>query len=169
MTYRRHVSRTPLVGTRSRALAWVAGLAVTAPLAGCGGAAYGKRDYVARAEAICASTTRHARAAGAPVATTGVALAAYIEQLLPLVRGEAAQLRGLRRPPGPAAQRAQLSAFLRALDASLAEYAALAAAARRGDTAGVARAESALRANAAGALAARYGITGCGAPTSTSA
>lgn len=150
-------------------LVCVATLAAGALLAGCGGAAYGKRDFVARADAICASTTRHVRTVAAPTGTGGTALAAYIEQLLPLLRGEAAQLHGLRQPPGSTAQRAQLRAFLRALDASVGEYAELAAAARRGDTAGVARAESALRANATGTLAAHYGLTGCGAPTSTAA
>ena len=161
--------RSPAVRTATRPVAWAAGLAAAALLAGCGSAAYDKRDYVARADAICASTTRHARTVAAPTGTGGVPLAAYIEELLPLLRGEAAQLHGLRRPPGSTAQGAQLRAFLHALDASVGQYAALAAAARSGDTAGVARAESGLRANATGTLGARYGLTGCGTPTSTSA
>ena len=161
--------RPAALRTPARPLAWVAGLAAAAMLSACGGTPYGKRDYVARADAICASTTRHARTVPAPAGTGGAALAAYVEQLLPLVRTEAAELHGLHRPPGSGAQRAELRAFLRALDASVAEYAALAAAARRGDASGVARAESALRANATGTLGRQYGLTGCGTPTSTSA
>jgi hypothetical protein len=149
-----------------------AGLLVLVLLAGCG--SYTKHDFIARADAICASTVRQTRLI-APPSFTHVpaerlkALAAYAAQVLPLVRSEASQLGGLRRPTEAAADRAALVSFLTAFGQVVADYQGLATAASAADAAGVARAEASLTGNPVASLAARYGLRSCGTPGATSA
>jgi hypothetical protein len=123
-------------------------LAVVASVAACGGAAYTKRDFIARADAICSSALRQTRAL-AP----GTGLARYAAAVLPIVRSEAAQLRDLRRPPGDAHDQTTLTRYYAALGQVVQDYRELAAAAARGDDQGVASAEAALRASPAASLA----------------
>jgi hypothetical protein len=148
-----------------------AGLLAVAVLAGCG--AYTKHDFIARADAICASTVRQTRLIAPPSFTQAPAerlkaLAAYAAQVLPLVRAEATQLRGLRRPTQGAADRAALGSFLTAFGQVVAGYQDLATAASAADAAGVARAEASLTGNPVASLAARYGLRSCGTPGGTS-
>ncbi len=149
-----------------------AGLLALALLVGCG--SYTKHDFIARADAICASTVRLTRLIPPPTFTRVPAerlraLAGYAAQLLPLVRAEATQLRGLRRPTQGAADKATLASFLAAFGLVVADYQSLATAATAADAAGVARAEASLSASPVAALAARYGLRSCGAPGATSA
>ena len=141
------------------------GLAVTS----CGDSAVTKRDFVARADAICASALRHTRTIAAPSGTGTQALASYLDEVGSVLHAEAGALHGLRRPAASTGQREQLRAFLSAFDAAVGHYAALAAAAHRGDTASMAREEAALRGAATAALAGRYGLRVCGAGPSTAA
>jgi hypothetical protein len=147
----------------------VLGLAV---LVGCG--SYTKHDFIARADAICASTVRQTRLIPPPSFTNVPAqrlraLAGYVAQVLPLVRTEATQLRSLRKPSQSAAERASLTSFLAAFAAVVGDYQNLVTATSAGDSAGVARAEASLTASPVAALAARYGLRSCAAPSSTSA
>jgi hypothetical protein len=139
-------------------------LALTAIAAGCGGTSYTKRDFIARADAICASAVRQARAL-APQS----GLAATAGAVLPVVESEAAQLRALRRPGGSAGDRAALDRYYAALGQAVQNYRDLAGAAKRGDTQGATTAEAALRANPISSLASSYGLRSCGAPGATSA
>ncbi len=151
--------------------AWICGLvAVAALVAGCGASGYTKSDFVARADAICTSTVRQARALTPPASTSqpGGALAAYLGQLVPLVQSEEHQLRALKRPPGKARDSATLTAYYAALAQIVANYRQLEAAARRGDTQAATDVEATLRASPVADLAASYGLRSCGTPGSTS-
>ena len=153
-------------GPRFRATAATlsAALLVTA----CGASAYTKRDFIARASAICTSTLRKTRSVPPPAsAQSPTALAAYVAKVAPLVQAEADQLHALPHPPGTSADRAALARYLAALEQTVRDYRKLAAAARRGDAQAMAASEAALRASPASSLSVRYGLSACGAPGST--
>jgi hypothetical protein len=138
--------------------------------AGCG--SYTKRDFLTSANAICASTLRQTRNIPPPSFTTSPtqqhqALAAYLAQLLPVVRSEAHQLGALRRPPGTAAEQAMLARYLQAVRQTVTDYATLAAAAQQDDAQGITSAEATLRSSPVAALAAGYGLTSCGIAPAT--
>ena len=146
-------------------------LTLAALLAGCG-SSNTNRDFVARADAICASAVRETRSIAAPsfshaAAQQLTALADYLASVLPIVQSEAAQLRALRRPTEDVRARATLARYLAALAQAAGDYGALAAAARRGDAQGVASAEAALRASPVASLAASAGLRSCGIPGAT--
>lgn len=147
-----------------------AAVLLSGALLGCG--SYTKSDFVARADAICASAVRQTRLI-APPDLTGAGrrrlrtLGDYVGRALPVAQSEADQLRALRRPGGSARDQAILSRYLTATDRALRNYRALATAAKRGDAQGVAGAESDLRASPVAALAARYGLRTCGSPGAT--
>lgn len=151
-----------------RTLAVLAAAALSGLLAGCG--SYTRADFIARADAICASTLRMTRTIAPPdfgsteAGQAGAlrALVAYLARAAPLARSEATQLRALRRPAGSAGARAELDRYLAAVTSAAADYSALASAASRGDGQGVAAAEAALRSDPAASLAARYGLHVCG-------
>ena len=148
-------------------------LILTALLAGCGNG-YTKRDFVARADAICASTVRQTRSIAPPSFTRSVghqtsAPADDLAGLLPVLQSETTQLRALRRPTDDAPARATLARYLEALEQADEDYRELAGAARRGNAQGVASAEAALRASPVASLAARYGLRSCGTPGGTGA
>jgi hypothetical protein len=145
-------------------------VAVAALLGGCG--SYTRADFIARADAICASAVRRARTIAPPSFSDSAsqklsALAGYLAQVLPIARSESSSLRALRRPVEKAGERAALARYLRALARAAGEYGDLAAAAKRGDAAGVASAEAALRVSPVGADAASYGLRSCAAPAAT--
>lgn len=151
--------------TATRALACVL-LAVIIGLASCGSRAETKQDFVARANAICASTTRAIRNV-APAGAGAVSLPAlghYLASVTPLVDSEVKQLRAL---PRPAVGRRLLAQYLNAATAEAANYRALASAARSGDHAAVTSATAALQSSQATALAERYGLTACGGAAGT--
>ena len=140
-------------------------------MAACG-SAYTKHDFIARADAICASALRQARSIPPPILTgqagpDSTQLGAYLGKLLPIVEAEFAQLRRLQRPPQGAGARATLAAWLQALGRDVDTFRALAAAAKDGDTQGVASAEATLSASPSNALAASYGLRDCAAPGAT--
>lgn len=143
----------------------VAGLA--ALLAGCG--AYTKQDFIARADAICASTVRKTRsispsAVGSSKGQQGASLAGYLALVAPIVKSEATQIGALQRP---AQDRATLLEYLAALRQVANEYGALAAAVQRRDTQAVANTEAALRTSPLTSLASRYGLRECETPGAT--
>jgi hypothetical protein len=138
-------------------------LALALTIVGCGATANTKRDFIARADAICASAVRQARAIG-----TQGGLAAYAAAALPVVRSEATQLRALKRPAGGAHDATTLSRYFTALSQVVKDYSDLAAAAKRGDAQGVTNAEASLRASPVTSLAASYGLRPCGTPGTSS-
>jgi hypothetical protein len=149
-------------------------LTLTTLVAGCGGSSYTRRDFVARADAICTSAVRQTRSIAPPSFTRPAArqlsaLADYLAAVLPVVQSEAAQLRALRRPTHDAPAGATLGRYLAAVAQAASDYRALAAAAKRGDAQGVASAEAALRASPVASLAAGYGLRSCGVPGATGA
>jgi len=140
------------VGTPAVARRVVALLMLAALVAGCG--ADTKGDFVARANAICASTVRETRSIAPPSFTHSKAqqlraLAGYLASVLPVVQSEATQLHALRRPTEVAHDRAALARYLSAV------------------ARGVASAEAALRASPVTSLAAAYGLRSCGSPGAT--
>lgn len=148
----------------------VALLTLTALVAGCGTDT--KPDFIARADAICASAVREVRSIAAPSFTHSArqrlsALGVYVTDVLPLVRSEATQLRALPRPQQGARERAALTRYLGALAQVVGVYGEFSAAAKTGDAQGVASAEAALRASPVAALANRYGLRSCGTPGAT--
>lgn len=130
-------------------------------LSACG--SYGKRDFVARAEAICASSVRQLRALGPGSGN----LSDYLARAVPIAGAEAHKIELLQRPGGSARQQAQLNAYLAALRRSVSQLRALAAAASHHDAAAASAAEAALRGNPLPRLAADYGLRACGAPGAT--
>lgn len=147
-------------------------LALAAALIGCG--SYTKRDFIARADAICASTLRQTRLIAPPSFTQDKAqrlraLAGYAQQVLPLIRSETTQLRGLRRPSQATADRDALTRYLAAAEGVAVDYRDLSTAAAKNDAVGVARAEAALSTSQVGSLAARYGLRTCGTAGATTA
>jgi len=144
--------------------------AFAALVAGCG--TYTQSDFIARADAICASSVRETRSISPPsfgrtAAEQLSALGDYLNRVLPIARSEVSQLRGLKLPKQAAADRATLAAYLVAAGHAVGEYQALAAAAAQGDARGVSSAEAALRASPVAALAAHYGLHSCSAPGAT--
>jgi hypothetical protein len=146
------------------------GLALIVLAGGCGGG-YTKRDFIARADAICASTVRQLRSIPAPSfgqsATGHDALAGYLAAALPLVQSESRQLHALPRPPQKAADRSVLTSWLGAVAQVVEDYRQFEAAAQRGDAQRVASAEAALRASPVASLAASYGLSSCATPGAT--
>lgn len=138
-------------------------MATVALIAGCG-SSYSKSDFIARADAICASALRQTRS----IAPTS-ALGEYVAAVLPVVESEATQLRALKSPPQDARDKAALAKYFGALDQEVENYRKLGAAAKRGDGQGVTNAEAALRASSAASLATGYGLRACGTPGATSA
>jgi hypothetical protein len=162
--------RESLLPARSMRRA-AAALTLAALLAGCG-SSYTKRDFVASADAICASAVRQTRSIAPPSFTTSKAqqlsaLAGYLAVVSPIVQSEVKQIRALQRPTGTARSSAALAGYVAALSQVAGDYGKLAAAARRGDAQGVASAEAALRASPVASLAAGYGLRSCGTPSAT--
>ena len=78
---------------------WLLGLSIL--VGGCGSSAETKQDYIARANAVCASTTRAIRNVAPAGASGGVSLPAlgrYFDTVTPIVDSEVKQLRALPRP-----------------------------------------------------------------------
>ncbi len=143
-------------------------VALAALVAGCG-STYSKGDFIARADAICATAVRDTRSAASPHAGPQQlsALAQYLAEIVPVVQSEVSQIRALKRPSEDARDRATLSRYFQAAAQEAGYYQALAAAAKRGDAQGVASAEAALRASPVASLAASYGLRSCGTPGAT--
>ncbi|HEX3977473.1 MAG TPA: hypothetical protein VHW96_14495 [Solirubrobacteraceae bacterium] len=135
-------------------------------ITGCGGHTVTKQDVVARANGICINALRAARSLPAPAGGTGspAALAAYLQQLVPIVQKQASQTRAL---PRPARDRVILNRYVAAVTAGANQYRALEIAAKKGDSAAVAQGLAALRTSPAPALAAQYGLTRCNASAGT--
>ena len=133
----------------------------------CGGSGTSKKDVIARGNAICSSAVSSARAVVPPAKGTGSgsALAGYFKQLEPIVAHEVSQLRKL---PHPDADKAVLNQYTAAVTKAGTTYKALAAAAQRGDIAGVAKYLGELRASPAQSLAQKYGMSQCAAAAGTS-
>jgi hypothetical protein len=136
-------------------------LAVIIGVASCGSRAETKQDFVARANAICASTTRAIRNVAPPGAgaVSLPALGHYLSAVTPLVDSELKQLRAL---PRPTVDRRLLERYLNAAASEAADYRSLATAARSGNRTGVTSATAALQASPATTLAGTYGLTACG-------
>jgi hypothetical protein len=148
----------------------VAGLAVVAVVAGCG--AYTKADFTASADAICASAIHQTRSIAPPTFSSSRqaqlrALSRYLTKALPVVQSEAAHIRALQRPSEDARYRAVLKRYLTALAQSVSDYRELSVGASRGDAAGVAEAEAALRVSPVTSLATSYGLRSCETPGAT--
>jgi hypothetical protein len=146
-------------------------LAVALTIAACGHT-YTKADFIARADAICASAIEQIRSVPPPSFGSSQAqqmsgLSLYLAKVVPIVESEAAQLRGLHHPGGSASERADLERYLTAVSQAASDYKALSAAASRQDPQGVANAEADLRASPVGSLAATYGLRTCGSPGPT--
>jgi hypothetical protein len=140
----------------------VAVVTAAALAVGCGGGAYSKSDFVARANAICASSLRQARSI-----PSGSGLSAYLAAELPILDAEAGQLLKLRRPPDSARDRAILSRYFAALTQTVRDYRQLETAARRGDQDAESSIEAALAASPLQSLAISYGMRSCGPPSAT--
>ncbi len=141
-------------------------------LGGCGGGGAHTGNFVAGADAICASTLRSIRSVAPPSVTTGErqrlsALARYVAEVVPIVQSEADQLRALRRSLQRAHDRTALASYLAALNQTIGDYRTLATAARANDAQGVASAQAALAGSPVASLASRYGLRSCGVAGAT--
>ena len=151
----------------SRPPARTTAIALVLVLAGCGSHAVTKQDFIARADAICASAIRGERNVAASAGGGAVslrALARYLGAVVPIVNSEVAQLRKL---PQPGADRGLLGQYLVAAQAAAGDYASLASSARAGERTAVNLKSAALQSSPAASLAARYGLTTCAGATAT--
>lgn len=142
-------------------------VALTLGLTACGGSSYSHQDWVASADAICADSLHRTRAIPPPTGSQLPALAAYLGQVVPIIRAEAAHLHHLRRPSESKAAARARTAFLNAEAKLAADEGALRAAAGRGDDQAVATIEAELRAAPVATLAAAAGVPSCGAAGAT--
>lgn len=150
---------------RSRASAVAVATCVT--LAACGGGHTAtKQDVIAQGNAICAGALRDIRALPAPptggASTAG--LAKYLQQVVPIIHKEIADLRALARP---ARDRALLDRYLSAEASNESAYRALLAAARSGNSPAVSATLATLANSPAAVLADRYGLTQCASASGT--
>ena len=154
-------------GIASRGFAALVLAVAALALSACGSSGESKKDFIARADAICNNTTRDLRNVAAPSSSGAVtlpALAKYLGAVVPVVASEAKQLKAL---PRPADDQVPLRRYLAAVAATAAHYKALADAARAGDRQAISAATGALRASPASHLAAAYGLKECAGPTGT--
>jgi hypothetical protein len=159
----------PVPRVALRILSPLAAAAVIASLGGCGSSTVTKRDFVARANAICNNTLRQIRSIGpaAPGTSKHQALAAYLARLLPIVESEAKQLHALKQPSQTDRQKAQLNGYFAALDGVVRGFRQLQSAAAQGDAQAIANAQAALRASPVARRASSYGLHACASPTGT--
>jgi hypothetical protein len=149
-----------VLGTRRNR--FTALIATSALAAGCGAGAYTKSDFIARADAICASSLSQARSI-----PSGGGLSAYLSAELPILETEANQLLKLRRPPDTARDRAILTRYFDALTQTVRDYRQLETATSQGDQDAASSIEAALAASPLESLATSYGMRACGPPTAT--
>jgi hypothetical protein len=141
----------------------LATVAAATTLAGCG-STYTKADLITSADAVCTGAIAQVRSIAARADTLGLSgLAAYLAQVVPVVRSEVRQLRALRRPKEGVQDRLAFSRFLDDEARVAAGFAAWAQAAKRGDAKAAAGAASALTKIPVAADARRYGLRDCGA------
>lgn len=149
-----------MAGIRRKHL--IALVAAGALASGCGAGGNTKSDFIARANAICASSLRQARSI-----PSGSDLTAYLAAELPILQTEADQLLKLKRPPDTPRDRAILSRYFDALTQTVHDYRQLEAAAKNGDQDTVSSIEAALAASPLESLATSYGMRSCGPPSAT--
>jgi hypothetical protein len=152
---------------RTRRVAALVLALAAVPLSACGSSAESKKDFIARANAICNNTLRDTRNVPAPSSTGTVtlpALARYLRAVAPIGESEVRQLKALPKPSGDLAL---LHRYPAAQGATAAHYRAFADAAKSGDTAAMTAAIAALNASPAERLARAYGLTACTGPTRT--
>lgn len=145
-------------------------LIIAGLVAGCG--SYTKANFVAAADAICASTVRATRAVPPPsFGSSGAqqlsALATYLAVVSPIVQSEAKQIQALKNPSENARNDALRMRYLTALSQVADDYRKLAAAAKQGDAQAVANEEAALRASPIASSAQSYGLRSCGTAGAT--
>jgi hypothetical protein len=140
-------------------------------IAGCG-SSYSRADFVTRAEAICTSTLDAVRELTPPDqagsrAARDASLAAYLEELVPLMRRQLRRLRALPPPPQTGAQARAVHAYTTALGGSIAQFTVLAGAARSGKGVLVTATEAALASGQLPRLAAASGLRTCSSSGAT--
>ena len=139
----------------------LAGLALAATLAGCGGGSShpSKASFIKRADAICLRGSRAQDALHSP--SSNADLAAYVKRVYAIERGVVSDVRALTTPDGDTGT---ISTMLDNVDRALAFESDVEAAAGTGNQSQIndAEAKGAKFLNAAYTLAARYGFTECG-------
>ena len=139
----------------------LAGLALAATLAGCGGGSShpSKASFIKRADAICLKGSRAQDALPNP--SSHADLVAYVKRVYGIERGVVSDVRALTPPDGDADT---ISTMLDNVDRALAFESDVEAAAGTGNQSQIndAEAKGAKFLNAANTLAARYGFTECG-------
>jgi hypothetical protein len=147
----------------------LAAVAATGTVAGCG-STYTKADLITSADAVCTATVAQVRSIASRANAGGqglTGLAAYLGQVVPVVRSEDKQLHALRRPKESAQDRQTFARFLTDEDRVAAGFAAWAAAAKSGGAKAATSAATALMKIRVTADARRYGLRVCGAPGAT--
>jgi len=139
----------------------LAGLALAASLAGCGGGSShpSKASFIRRADAICLKGSRAQDALPDP--SSNAELAAYVKRIYGIERGVVSGVRNLTPPDGDAAT---IGSMLDNVDRALAFESDVEAAAGTGNQSQIndAEARGARFLNAANVQAAKYGFKECG-------
>jgi hypothetical protein len=145
----------------------VLALAVTA----CGAVTH--RQYVTRADGICAATLRATRSLTPPQQTGTLeqqlrSLSAYYGRIASLLRKQDRELRALTKPKQTPRQQAELNRYLVSLSTVAGYFSKLAADAGSGKPEQLASLDSALSGEFLGQLARSYGLRECSSSGSTS-
>ena len=139
----------------------LAGLALAASLAGCGGGSShpSKASFIRQADAICLKGSKAQDALPNPSSTAD--LAAYVKRVYGIERGVVADVRALTPPDGDAAT---IGTMLDNVDRALAFESDVEAAAGTGNQTQIndAEAKGAKFLNAANTQASKYGFKECG-------
>src|SRR5438445_5336294 len=139
----------------------LAGLALAASLAGCGGGSShpSKASFIMQADAICLKGSRAQNALPNP--SSNADLVAYVKRVYGIERGVVTDVRALNAPDGDSAA---IGSMLDNVDRALAFESDVEAAAGTGNQSQIndAEAKGAKFLNAANTQAARYGFKECG-------
>jgi hypothetical protein len=139
----------------------LAGLALAASLAGCGGGSShpSKASFIKQADTICLKGSRAQDALAKP--SSNADLVAYVKRVYGIERGVVSDIRALTPPDGDAAT---ISSMLDHVDQALAFESDVEAAAGTGNQSQIndAEAKGAKFLNAANTQASRYGFKECG-------
>jgi hypothetical protein len=143
-------------------------VALVVVLSACGSSAPSKKDFISRADAICARGDSQSKAVPVPQ-TTGLTraqvyakLGSYIDEVVPVAEKVVGQIKALEQPSD---NQALLHRYYASLDDGIAKLHALSAAAKQANTPALQSVVTALKTSESAQLARQYGFKTCATST----
>jgi hypothetical protein len=153
-----------------RTLSPLIAMAVVAVLSACGSSGPSKKDFISRADAICARGDSQIKSVPLPQ-TTGLSapqiyanLGSYVDRLLPVAQKVIVQIKALKQPSD---NQALLHRYYASLDSGIVKLQALSTAAKQANKQGLQTAITGLRDTQPAQLARQYGFRTCGSTAAT--